>query len=195
MSDTESEYESESEYDETELMYNDIGKFEYFANCTSCQQVRIRQQILLNKCDALQGVKHIVVDYYGCDRCCKLRCLLDDYILPFTNSHKYPEYDEVHKIMQGDVQKDKYTLEVHLDMKAMYENLGTFDFRKWHQEKIKQFEDTLCGYANYYQMIYHIFLKIIHLLAYDIRRDKILPPEYLEETSEFLNQMIVQKSN
>ena len=194
MCDTESEYESESEYEETEIMYNDIGKFEYFANCTSCQQVKIRQQILLDKCDNLQSVKHIVTDFYGCDKCCKLRSLLDDYILPFTNSHKYPEYGEVHKIMQDDVQKDKYTLEVHLEMKATYENLDKFDFRRWHEKKMKHFEGTLCGYFNYYQMVYHMYLKITYLLAYDIRRDKILPPEYLKETSEFLNQMIVQKS-
>ena len=194
MCDTESEYESESEYDETEIMYNDIGKFEYFANCTSCQQVKIRQQILLDKCDYLQSVKHIVTDFYGCDKCCKLRSLLDDYILPFTNSHTYPEYGEVHKIMQDDVQKDKYTLEVHLEIKTMYENLDKFDFRRWHQKKTKHFEGTLCGYFNYYQMVYHIYLKIRYLLAYDIRRDKILPPENLKETSGFLNQMIVQKS-
>ena len=81
---SESEYESESEYDEAEMMYSDIGKFEYFANCTSCQQVKNIQQILLSKCDALQSVKHCVTDFYGCDKCCKLRCLLDEYILPFT---------------------------------------------------------------------------------------------------------------
>ena len=44
----------------------------------------------------------------------------------FTKLHKYPEYDEVHKIMQGGVQKDKYTLEVHSEMKTMYENLYNF---------------------------------------------------------------------
>ena len=161
MSDAESEYESESEYDETEMMYSDIGKFEYFANCTSCQQVKIRQQILLHKCDHLQSVKHVVADFHGCEKCCKLRSLLDNHILPFTKSHKCPEYDEVHKIMQGDVQKDKYTLEVHLEMNTMYENLDKFDLDKWRQKKMKHFEGVLCGYASYYQMVYYIFLKII----------------------------------
>ena len=96
--------------------------------------------------------------------------------------------------MQGDVQKDEYTLEVHLEMKSVYENLDKFDFRKWHQEKMKHFEGTWCGYCDYYQMVYHIFLKIVYLLAYDIRRDKVLPPKHLEETSRFLEEMIVQKS-
>ena len=62
----------------------------------------------------------MITDYYGCDKCCKLRNLFDEYICPFTKLCKYPEYDEVHKILQGDVQKDKYTLEVHLEMKTIF---------------------------------------------------------------------------
>ena len=136
---SENEYEYESEYesssdDETENFYYDLKKSNYFKSCTSCRQVRNRQQILLGKCDALHDLTHMITDYYGCDKCCKLRNLFDDYILPFTKLHKYPEYDFVLKIMQGDVQKDKYTLEVHLEMKTMYEHLDKFDFYKWHQE-------------------------------------------------------------
>ena len=37
--------------------------------------------------------------------------------------------------MRDDVQKNDYTLELHSEMKTIYENLDTFDFRKWHQEK------------------------------------------------------------
>ena len=125
---SESEYESESEYDETDMVYSDIGKFEYFANCTSCQQVKIRQRILLDKCDALQHVKHIVAEYYGCDKCCKLRSFLDDYIYPFTNEFKYPDYNEARRILNDFVHNDEYTLEMHNEMKSMYESLGTFDF-------------------------------------------------------------------
>ena len=61
--------------------------------------------------------------------------MFDDYILPFTKLNKYPEYDEVHEIMRDDVQKKDYTLDLHTEMKTMYENLDTFDFYKWHQEK------------------------------------------------------------
>ena len=60
----------------------------------------------------------------------------------------YPEFDEVHKIMQNDVQKKDYTLELHSEMKTIYENLDTFDFKKWRQEKMNYFNDTLCGYFN-----------------------------------------------
>ena len=172
MSDTEyeseNEYESESEYesssdDETENFYYELKKSNYFKN-TSCRQVRNRQQILLGKCDALHDLTHMVTDYYGCDKCCWLRNLFDDYILPFTKVCKYPEYDEVRKIMQSDVLKDKYTLEVHLEIKTMYGNLDKFDFYKRHQKTKQYYNDTLCGYANYYQMVYHIFLKIIYHL-------------------------------
>ena len=41
--------------------------------------------------------KDQIVDYYGCDKCCKLRNLFDDYICPFTKLCTYPEYEEVHK--------------------------------------------------------------------------------------------------
>ena len=197
---SENEYESESEYesssdDETENICYELKKSNYFKNCTSCRQVRTRQQILLGKCDALHDLPHMITDYYGCDKCCKLRNLFDDYIIPFTKLCKYPEHDEVHKIMQGDVLKDKYTLKVHLEMKSMYEHLDKFEFYKWHQEKKQYYNDTLCGYADYYQMVYHIFLKIIyHLKSYadDNISFEIL---YSEETTEFLNYMIVQNSN
>ena len=69
-----------------------------------------RQQILLGKCHTLHDLTHMITDYYGCDECCKLRSLFDDYICPFTKLYKYPEYDEVHKVMQGDVQKEKIHL-------------------------------------------------------------------------------------
>ena len=50
-----------------------------------------------------------------------------------------------------------YTLELHVEMKTIYENIDKFDFYKWHQEKKNYYEDTLCGYFNYYQRVYHIF--------------------------------------
>ena len=118
---SDSEYESESEYqsseDETENFHYDLKKSNYFKSCTSCRQVKNRQQILLGKCDALHDLTHMITDYYGCDKCCKVRSLFDGCICPFTKLYKCPEYDEVHKIMQGDVQKYKYILEVHLTLK------------------------------------------------------------------------------
>ena len=126
------------------------------------------------------------------DKCCKLRKLFDDYILPFTELNKYPEYNEVHKILRDDVQKKDYTLELHIEMKTAYENLDTFDFYQWHQEKKNYFKDTLCGYMDYYQRVYHIFIKIAHYLSYYVKRDNNLQYEYLEETTEFSNEMIVQ---
>ena len=88
-----------------------------------------------------------------------------------------------------------YALELHSEMKTIYENLDTFDFRKWHQEKMNYFNDTLCGYFDYYQRLYHIFSAIIYYLPYDIKRDKQLHYEYLQATTRFLNEMIVQNSN
>ena len=132
----------------------------------------------------------MITDYYGCDKCCKLRSLFDDYICDFTKVYKYPEYDEVHEIMKNDVQKKDYTLELHLEMKTIYENLDKFDFYKWHQGKKNHFEDTLCGYTDYYRRVHHIFIAII----YHLSRENKLHYEYLEETSEFLNHMIVQNS-
>ena len=85
--------------------------------------------------------------------------MFDDYILPFTKLNKYPEYDEVHEIMRDDVQKKDYTLELHIEMKTMYENLDTFDFYKWHQEKMNYFKDVLCGYFNYYQRV-HLYISL-----------------------------------
>ena len=167
MSDSEnesqSEYESESEYesdsdDETNLFYNEIHKFIYFNTCDKCIPAKNRQRILLGKCDVLDICKDQIVNYYGCDKCCKLRNLFDDHILPFTKLNKYPEYDEVHKIMRDDVQKKGYTLELHIEMKTMYENLDTFDFYTWHQEKKTYFKHVLCDYFHYYQREYIIFV-------------------------------------
>ena len=86
------------------------------------------QKALLSKCDVLNICKDQIVDYYACDKCCKLRNMFDDYILPFTTLNKYPKYDEDHRIVRDDVQKKDYTLELHIEMKTMYENLDTFDF-------------------------------------------------------------------
>ena len=96
--------------------------------------------------------------------------------------------------MRDDVQKKDYTLELHIEMKTMYENLDTFDFYEWHQEKMNYYKDILCGYANYYQRVYHIFIAITYYLQYDKNRDKQLHYDYLEVTTEFLNEMIVQSS-
>ena len=128
--DSESEYERQSEEDETETFYYEISKSNYFNNCALCRQVKNRQQILLDKCDALHGFTHMVTDYHGCDKCCKLRNLFDDYISPFTKVYKYPEYDEVHIILRDWVGKEEYTHELHFEMKTMYENLDKFDFYK-----------------------------------------------------------------
>ena len=192
---SENEYESESEYesseDETENFYYELKKSNYFKNCTSCRQVKNRQQILLGKCDALHDLTHIITDYYGCDKCCKLRSLFDDYICHFTKVYKYPEYDEVHEIMKNDVQRKDYTLELHLEMKTIYENIDKFDFYKWHQEKKNYFGDTSCGcfhYLQYYQRVYHIFIKIL----YKLHSENKLHYDYVEETTEFLNYMVVQ---
>ena len=150
---------------------------------------------MLGKCDVLHSFKHQIVVYYGCEKCCKLRNLFDDYILPFTKLNKYPEYDEVHEIMKNDVQRKDYTLVLHLEMKTICENIDKFDFYKWHQEKKNYYEDTLCGYFSYYQRVYHIFIAIIYHVQYHVKRDKQLHYEYLEATTEFLNEMIVQNSN
>ena len=184
MSDSEycSEYESESD-DETSLFYNEIHKFNYFNRCDKCIPVKNRQKILLGKCNVLHSFTNHIVGYYCCDKCCKLRSLFDEYICPFTKTYKYPEYDEVHEIMKNDVQKDKYTIELHIEMKKIYENLDKFDFYKWHQEKMHYFKDTLGGYFDYYQMVYHIFLSIIYYLQYRKSRDnEQLHYEYIEAT-------------
>ena len=191
---SEIEYESESEYDETYL-YSQIHKFNYFNRCDKYNPAKNMQKILLGKCDVLHSFKHQIVGYYGCDKCCKLRNLFDDYICPFTKFCTYPEFDEVHEIMKNDVQKKVYTLELHLEMKTIHESIDKFDFYKWHQEKKNYYEDTLCGYFNYYQRVNHIFSSITHYLQYDVKRDKELHYEYLEATTEFLNEMIVQNSN
>ena len=56
---------------------------------------------------------------------------------------------------------------------------------------MKHFEGTLCGYFVYYQTVYGFFIRIIH----EIRKANYeFDCDCLEETTEFLNQMIVQKS-
>ena len=57
------------------------------------------------------------------------------------------------------------------------------------------FNCTLGGYFHYCQRVYHIFIAIIYYLQYDIKRDKELHYEYLQATSRFLDEMIVQNSN
>ena len=72
---SDSEYESENEYeyesacasesDDEPYLYSEIQKFNYFKICTSCRQIKNRQQILLAKCDALHDLTHMITDYYG----------------------------------------------------------------------------------------------------------------------------------
>ena len=152
---SESEYESESD-DETTLFYNEIHKFNYFNRCDRCIPIKNMQKILLGECDVLNICKDQIANYYGCDKCCKLRFLIDDYILPFTKLNRYPEYDEVHK-MKIFIVKEEYTLEIHSEMKTMYENLDTFDFYQWHQEKKNYYKDILCGYFHYYHRVSKFF--------------------------------------
>ena len=45
--------------------------FTYFHNCDKCIPAKNRQKILLGKCDVLHLCKDQIVDYYGCDKCCK----------------------------------------------------------------------------------------------------------------------------
>ena len=97
--------------------------------------------------------------------------------------------------MRDDVQKNDYTLELHSEMKTIYGNLDTFDFRKWHQEKMGYFKDALGGYFHYYQRVYHIFSAIIHYVQYKIQSNKQLHYEYMEATLQLLDEMIVQNSN
>ena len=182
---SESEYESESD-DETENFYYELKKSNYFKNCISCRQVKNKQQILLDKCDALHDVTHMITDYYGCDRCCKLRNLFDDYIIPFTKVYEYPEYDEAHRILRDYVDKEKYTHELHVEMKTMYENLDKFEFYKWHQEKKKCFNDY--DYFHHYQRVYTFFLEIIYSIIGFNRR---LSSDHLKETTRFIQEMIV----
>ena len=89
---TDSEYESESEYDETEMFYQEISKFNSFKNCTVCNEVKSKQKILLSKCDALHNVNCSISDYYCCDKCCKSKCLLDDYIYVSLNILRLVKY-------------------------------------------------------------------------------------------------------
>ena len=165
-SESKSEYESESD-DETYLFYNEIHKSSYFNNCDKCIPVKNIQRILRGKCDVLHICKDQIASYYGCDKWCKLRSLFDDDICPCTKLCEYQEYDEVDKIMRDDAQKEHYTLELHAEI-TMYENLDTFDFCKWHQEKKTYFKDILCGYFDYYQSISY-FIKKIKYLRYAIK--------------------------
>ena len=58
---SESEYESESEYDETYL-YNQIHEFSYFNRCDKCNPIKNIQKILLGKCDVLHSFKKVVIN-------------------------------------------------------------------------------------------------------------------------------------
>ena len=130
----------------------------------------------------------MITDYYGCDKCCKLRNLFDEYICPFTKLCKYPEYDEVHKILQGDVQKDKYTLEVHLEMKTIFKNLDKFDFYNGIKRKrilSKMFCVAMLVIIKWYS---NISIK-------SVNNDNLsLEILHSEEATELLNEMIVQNS-
>ena len=95
------------------------------------------------------------------------------------------------EMLDNFVHKDKYRQEMHHDMKAMYENLGTHDFRKWHQEKKEQCRDTLCGYFHYYQNVYTFFLVINYTLRGPYSKS---PCDHLKESKRFINEMISQKS-
>ena len=63
--------------------------------------------------------------------------------------------------MRDDVQKDDSTLELHSEMKAMYENLDTFDFYKWHQEKKKYFPRYLMWLTSVLSKSISYFMKIL----------------------------------
>ena len=108
----------------------------------------------------------------------------------FTKLCKYPEYDEVHKIIRDYVDKDEYTLELHIEMKTMYENLDKFDFYKWHQEKKNYFKDILCGYLNSYQRVCKFFIVIIHQLKDGADDNISFELLYSEEATRFLGEMI-----
>ena len=121
--------------DETEMFYQEISKFNYFNYCHVCNEVKSKQQVLLGKCDALHNVSCLISDYHCCDKCCKLKCLLDDYIYVFTRSYKYPEYSKACEILKNYIDKNEYTLELHCEMKQMYENLGTYIFTNGTKRK------------------------------------------------------------
>ena len=113
---SDSEYESESD-DETDLFYNERHKFNYFNRCDKCIPVKNMQKTLLGKCDVLIICKDQIVDYYACDKCCKLRNLIDDYILPFTKLNKYPDHDEVHKMKIFIVKEEKKSIHLRYIVK------------------------------------------------------------------------------
>ena len=49
----------------------------------------------------------MITDFYCCDKCCKLKKLLDDYIYPLTRLSKYPEYDDVQRMLNNFVRKQR----------------------------------------------------------------------------------------
>ena len=102
---SDSEYENESDYesvseDEPGMFYQEVSKFTCFKNCTLCKQVTNRQQIILGKRDVLNNVTLMISDYFCCDKCCRLQCLLDDYIYPFIKTFSYPDCCEVHRLLK-----------------------------------------------------------------------------------------------
>ena len=74
-------------------------------------------------------------------------------------------------------------------MKQMYENLGSYDFYKWHKEKKERYKDTLCGYTDQYQRVYNSFLAITYGIC-----DFKLDYQYVSETTRFICEMIVHNS-
>ena len=71
----------------------------------------------------------------------------------------------------------------------MYENLGSYDFYKWHKEKKERYKDTLCGYMDQYQRVYKFFRAIIYGIC-----DFKLDYQYVSETTRFICEMIVHNS-
>ena len=172
------------------MFYQEISKFNYFNYCHVCNEVKSKQQILLGKCDALHNVSCLISDYYCCDKRCKLKCILDDYINVFTRSYKYPKYSKACEILKRNIDSNEYTLELHCEMKQMYENFGSYDFYEWHREKKERYKDTLGGYMNHYRMVHRFFLNII----YEIRNHYNTDYECLREASRFICEMIVHNS-
>ena len=72
----------------------------------------------------------------------------------------------------------------------MYENLGSYDFYKWHKKKKERYKDTLCGYMDHYRRVHKFFLNIM----YGIRSHYNSDYECLGETSRFICEMIVHNS-
>ena len=84
------------------FFFSELKKSNYFKNCTSCRQVKNRQQILQGKCDALHDSAHIITDYSGCDKCCKLRNFLMIIYVPllnYVNIQNTPKFRKYYEIV------------------------------------------------------------------------------------------------